>query len=365
MRQALVVFALTCVAGVVCLYLLYRYAISYPERPIDASGREVKVVIPRGANFTEVVRLLKEGGAIRSPAAFRIYANYRGAAAKVRAGTFRLKTSITPRRLLETLVNGVPAPQVTLTIAEGKNMLEVAEMLAAAQIADKRALLERMRDPLFLRRVGVPSRRSIDGFLFPDTYKFRAHSRADQVLSALFARHKRVYYQLCAKYPKGLKRLRKELGWGHLEIVTMASIVEKETGRKHERPLIAGVFLNRLTFGYFQPKLLQTDPTIIYGCTVPVHKSPACQRFAGRIRRIHLEDQENPYNTYTQRRLPPGPIANPGEAAIAAVLHPKKSRYLFFVSKNDGTHYFSRTRAQHEHAVNYYQRKRGTPPPAQ
>ena len=367
MRQALVVFALTGVTGAAGLLLLHRYAVSYPERPAEQPGRAVTVVIPSGAHLTRVVQLLQDQGLIRSPAAFRFYANYKGAAAKIRAGTYRLQTSITPRKLLEVLVHGVPAPQVTLTIPEGKHVLEVAEIIASRGVASRSALLQAMRDPILLRRLGVPSSRSIEGFLFPDTYRFRADTPADRVLDVLFQRHKRVYVQLCARYPQGLKRLRRQLGWGHKEIVTMASIVEKETGKKSERPLIAGVFFNRLTFAHFQPKLLQTDPTIIYGCTVPEEqsRSAACRRFEGRIRRIHLDDRDNPYNTYTHAGLPPGPIANPGEAAIAAVLQPKRSRYLYFVSRNDGSHYFSRTRAQHEQAVDYYQRRRGPPPPAQ
>ena len=180
----------------------------------------------------------------------------------------------------------------------------------------------------------------------------------ERVLEAMYRRHRRVYYRLGAKHSGAVKHLRKQLGWGRLEIVTMASIVEKETGKKHERPLIAGVFLNRLLFGHFQPKLLQTDPTIVYGCTVPLRKSPACLQFRGRIRRIHLNDAENRYNTYQHAKLPPGPIANPGHAALRAVIRPTTSKYLFFVSKNDGSHYFSKTFAEHDRMVTKYQRRR-------
>ena len=114
------------------------------------------------------------------------------------------------------------------------------------------------------------------------------------------------------------------------------------------------MFLNRLRFTSFKPKLLQTDPTIIYGCTVPEQKSAACESFEGRIRRVHLRDPDNPYNTYTHEGLPPGPIANPGRAALEAVLRPEKTRYLYFVSRNDGTHQFSKTVEEHERAVDKY-----------
>ncbi|MGB1275340.1 MAG: endolytic transglycosylase MltG, partial [Nannocystaceae bacterium] len=115
-----------------------------------------------------------------------------------------------------------------------------------------------------------------------------------------------------------------------------------------------GVFFNRLRFASFKPKLLQTDPTIIYGCTVPATISEACKQFEGRIRRIHLRDPDNLYNTYTHEGLPPGPITNPGRAALEAVFAPKNSRFLYFVSRNDGTHQFSRNRKEHEAAVDKY-----------
>lgn len=357
MRQAFVVFMLSLVALAVAVYLLYRYAGRYPDRPAQASGSPVTLTIPRGAAFPQVVKLLEQAGLIKSPMAFRIYANYKGEASKVRAGVYKLSTSITPRVLLNTLVHGVPAPTVTATIPEGKNMLEIAELLSRAKIASKAKLLAEMKNVHFLRRLGVPGE-TMEGFLFPDTYKFRTRSSAQTVLKTLYQRHKAVYVRLRRKHAKGLAELRRRLGWGHREIVIMASIVEKETGQAHERPLIAGVFINRLLFPHFQPKLLQTDPTIVYGCTVPEEKSPACEKFKGRIRRIQLDDRENPYNTYTQTGLPPGPISNPGAKAIEAVLAPKKSRYLFFVSRNDGTHVFSRSRAEHERAVDKYQRRR-------
>src|SRR4028119_7219 len=125
----------------------------------------------------------------------------------------------------------------------------------------------------------------------------------------------------------------------------MPSIVEKETGQPQERPRIAQVFINRLTLPTFNPKLLQTDPTITYGCLVAPKflgkASEACTKYEDRIRRIHLDDKENPYSTYAHPGLPPGPIANPGRYALEAVMNPDGTNYLYFVSRNDGTHVFS------------------------
>lgn len=355
MRAAQVVFLLTGVGLAAAAYWGYRYALTYPDRPLSSSTEKVKVVIPRGANFTRVTNLLADARLLENGAAFRVFANYKGVASKARAGTYTFSRDITPRKLLDILVHGVPAPTVKVTIPEGKNMLEVATLLSAKNIAPRDDLIKQMRNRRFLRRVGVPGA-TIEGFLFPDTYKFRAPTPTQEVLEHMVRRHKGVYYALRRKYPSSLRKLRDALRWGHFEITTLASIVEKETGQAHERPLIAGVFLNRLTFRSFSSRLLQTDPTIIYGCTVPEVKSAACQKFKGRIRRIHLNDQDNPYNTYAHPKLPPGPIANPGKAALEAVLNPKKSRYLYFVSRNDGTHKFSATEAEHERAVDKYQR---------
>jgi UPF0755 protein len=180
------------------------------------------------------------------------------------------------------------------------------------------------------------------------------------VLAALVRHHRQIFDELRAANPTGANYLRTKLKFDDASIVTLASIVEKETGQPQERPRIAQVFINRLVKSSFRPKLLQTDPTITYGCTVaPTFlgaASPACQKWDGRIHRIHLDDTANPYNTYAHPGLPPGPIANPGRAALLAVLRPDGTNYLYFVAKNDGTHQFSATIAEHEAAVVKYQR---------
>jgi UPF0755 protein len=361
LRGALVVFAVTLVAAAIAGLLLYRYAVRYPDRPAGPPGPALAVMIPQGATFPQVTAILQKHGLVHSGAAFRVYVNYKGVAAKIRAGSYTLQPDITPRKLLDVLVHGVPAPLCTVLIPEGKTMLDVADILAGAKIAPRKELLKEMRNKRLLARLGV-SGDSIEGYLFPETYKLRAGMPAAEALEKLVQQHRAVWATLTRNNGPALRFLRKKLAWGHPEIVTLASIVEKETGQKKERPLIAGVFLNRLTFPSFSPKVLQTDPTIIYGCTVPLQRSPACKTFDGRIRRVHLDDKENVYNTYTHVGLPPGPIANPGRAALQAVLAPEKSKYLYFVSRNDGTHYFSSTKTEHEQAVDKYQRHRSSTP---
>ena len=259
MRRAFVVFLLTVLALVAAALLLYRYAIRYPDRPLGAPGQAVSVQIPTGRQLPQGGAAPAGAGAAGQRPGLPDLHQLQGQAAKVRAGNYSLKPDITPRNLLDILVHGVPAPTVKVLIPEGKNMLEVARIIADAQIADYDALVREMRNPRFLRRIGVEAE-TLEGYLFPDTYKLKAFTPPQEVLEKLYRRHGGSTTRWWPSTAARLKRLRKKLRWGHHEIVIMASIVEKETGQKHERPLIAGVFLNRLTFGHFQPAAAADRP---------------------------------------------------------------------------------------------------------
>jgi UPF0755 protein len=202
---------------------------------------------------------------------------------------------------------------------------------------------------------------SLEGYLFPDTYRMRPNTSAQDVAIALVRRHKQVFEELRGLNPSGVDDLRRRLGFEDRHFVILASIVEKETGRAEERPRIAQVAVNRLTLPSFPTHKLQMDPTIIYGCTVaPLYTgriSEACRRFQGNnIQTIHLHDPGNEYSTYQNPGLPPGPIANPGRASLAAAMRPDKSPYLFYVAIGNGSHHFSTTQAEHDAAVVKYQR---------
>ncbi len=358
-RRAFQVFLLTTLVGAGVLAWGVRKALRYPDQATGSARGTVELEVPRGAGARQVADLLAGAGLLENPTYFRLYAGQRGVASRFKAGHYRIEAPATPRHLIELMVKGAADELVAVTVPEGKNIAEVVEILAAAGIAPKAELMAQALDPVFVRSLDLPGP-SLEGYLFPDTYKFRPHTPAARVLVALVRRHRQVYEELRAAHAAGVATLKKKLGFDDARVVTLASIVEKETGRPEERPRIAQVFINRLTKPSFRPKLLQTDPTIIYGCTVaPLFTgkpSPACAQWDGRIRRIHLDDQANPYNTYTHEGLPPAPIANPGRAALAAVMHPDGTPYLYFVSKNDGTHQFSATIAEHEAAVVKYQR---------
>jgi UPF0755 protein len=336
----------------------YQEIIAYPDEPAPGTSDAIVVEVPAGASFPEVLALLVDAGVVPADDAtkFRLFVLHKGAARKVTAGKHTFRGDMTPVEVLDELQRKQERKTLRATVPEGKNMLDVAQILAAAGLSDAASLEAAMRDPKLLERLGIEGP-TAEGYMFPDTYQFNVDDSAEVILEKMVKRHRDVYAELRRRYRNEAQELADDLQWDDHDIVTLASIVEKETGAKHERPLIAGVFLNRLRFSSFKPKRLETDPTIIYGCTIPVQKSEACKSFEGRIRRIHLRDPDNPYNTYTHEGLPPGPITNPGKAALEAVFAPKKSRFLYFVARNDGTHQFSKTVAEHEAAVELYQRQ--------
>jgi len=354
MKQAAKIVLATLLLFLVAVGGIAWWASSYPDRALGGTA-SAKITVEKGSSLGDISRRLSQKGIIAHPSWFRFYANERGMAQKIRAGQYTLTSTMTPKQILDKLVEGAPVEEVSVTIPEGKNLEQVAELLDAAGVSSKDEADKAARDPALARQLGVPGE-TLEGYLYPDTYRFRPGTPAAKVLSTLVKHGQEVYAELKAKHKSGFDKLAKQYKFGDREVVLMASLVEKETAQPEERPRIAGVFLNRLRLPTFLPHLLQTDPTIVYGCTVPAKKSTACKKFEGRIRKIHLEDKDNLYNTYTHEGLPPGPISNPGRAALEAVLQPDETPYLYFVSKNDGTHSFSKTRAEHEAAVDKYQR---------
>jgi UPF0755 protein len=365
-RTALgVVSATVLIAGIVVAYLVNE-ALSYPDRRHRGSGAEVEVEIATGMNFQDVAELLARKGVIEKPRWFRLYAMHKGVANKVRTGRYVLRDDMTPREVLKKLVEGVEEKMIAVTLPEGKHMLEYFDLLGGwrdgkhhpdLQIAPREELEKLARDPEFLRAHGIEGD-TIEGYLFPETYNFAVPTKPAKVLERLLGQHRAVWNKLIAENQKSYQKLRDKLKWSDRDILVMASIVEKEAVRADEQPRIAQVFINRLTFSSFKPKRLETDPTIRYGCQVPVQKSAACRDWdvTDRLHRAQLDDKDNPYNTYQHEGLPPGPIANPGRGAIRAVLAPDGSEYLYFVAKDDRSHTFSKTLRDHQRAVEEYVR---------
>lgn len=354
-RTALAVVSATVViAGIVVGYLINEVR-SYPDRRHRGSGADVEVEVTPGMNFQDIAELLGDKGVIDKPRWFRLYAMHKGVANRVRTGRYVLRDDMSPRQVLDELIKGVEEKTAQVTLPEGKHMLEYFALIDRAEIADAGELERLARDPAFLKAHGIDGD-TIEGYLFPETYNFVVPTRPEKVLERLLGQHRAVWNKLIAEHQKSYRKLKDRLKWSDRDILIMASIVEKEAVRADEQPRIAQVFINRLTFPSFSPRRLETDPTIRYGCQVPLRKSAACQAWdiTDRLRRAQLDDKDNPYNTYQHEGLPPGPIANPGTGAIRAVLEPDGSDYLYFVAKDDRSHTFSKTYKEHTRAVEAY-----------
>jgi len=366
-RTALIIVlgTLALVAGIIG-FLINR-ALSYSGDARDGTGQQVEIEIKAGMSFPEIASMLSDKGVIEKPTWFRLYAMWNGDTTRVKTGKYLIEDNLTPKAVLKKLVEGVKEVTVKVTLPEGKHMLEYFEILEQQKVTSAKELEVLARDKDVLAKYAIQGD-SLDGYLFPDTYQFRVGEKPAVVIERLITRHREVWNEVISKNPRDSARLKDKLGWSERDILTMASIVEKEAVDPKERPRIAQVFINRLVSPTFKPKRLQTDPTIRYGCLVPVQKSPPCVAWiemctkigkpAGceRLRGAQLHDKDNPYNTYEHEGLPPGPISNPGRASIAATVSPDGSDYYFFVatSKNSRTHAFARTAAEHQKNVDKY-----------
>ena len=302
----------------------------YITTPAPGTGT-VTVVIPRGAGVRRIGALLAEHKLIGNDIRFLILARLTHAGTRLQAGEFSIPRGLRPAEVLALLARG-KAVQHPVTIPEGLTMEEVAQVFADKRWVNKTEFLALCREPAFIHHLGI-QQNQLEGYLFPDTYALvRDKSDAKSIITQMVHRFLRVWKEIAPEKKSSLNRHR---------IVTLASIVEKETANPTERPLIARVFLNRLN----RSMRLQSDPTVIYGLP----------DFNGNLTRKDLR-RATPYNTYVINGLPPGPICNPGRAAMEAVLHPADSTALYFVSKNNGSHYFSTTLREHNRAVRRYQK---------
>lgn len=294
-----------------------------------------EVEISPGMSVRAIAMRLKENGVVGTPRLFEVVARLKGAGGRLKAGTYDFPQGTSLFAALEKIESG-DVRRYPFTIIEGWTIADIADALSKGSFAAGSDIPDRVRlithDPVFITQMGFEGVNSLEGYLFPDTYMFTKPISAEVIVRQLVSRFREVWAEL-----KGASESEMD---GH-QIVTLASIIEKETGVAGERPIVASVFMNRLKAG--MP--MQSDPTIIYGLP----------RFDGNIRREDITNP-HPYNTYVHPGLPPGPICNPGRASLEAALHPAKTKYFYFVSKNDGTHLFTSTIAEHAQAVERYQK---------
>ncbi len=313
-------------------YQVLRWAqspvISAPPKPPSKI-----VVVPEGSTYQQVAHMLKREGLIRSRWAFLLLGKTREIDRKIRPGEYEFDGSMPPKDILAKLLAG----RVVLhpvTIPEGYTLAQIADVLASHNVTDTNEFSQLVRDRSFITTFGIEAD-SLEGYLFPETYSFPRGVKAKDVIKAMVDGLHHVW-------GSDLQAQAARMNLSLHQVLTLASVIEKETGAKDERELIAAVFHNRL-----RKKIpLQSDPTVIYGLP----------GFDGNIHKRDLSSI-SPYNTYRVLGLPPGPIGSPGAHSLHAALFPAQASYLYFVSRNDGTHHFSSTLAEHNQAVEKYQKQ--------
>ncbi len=295
------------------------------------SGRNIQILeFGKGQTLKKFAPVLEEHKIITNAAMFVLYARLRGDDARVKAGYYQFSDAMTPAEILHRMVAGDVYEQ-RFAVPEGYSIYQVAELLAGRRLFDKEAFLKECFSRPLLRELGINGK-SVEGYLYPSTYDIKPNMTAADLIRLMAGQFDKVYSREFAGRVNE-SRLSKR------EIITLASMIEKEAVRPEEKPLIASVFYNRLA----RRMPLQSDPTSVYGV----------RAFAGNISKQDIS-HATPFNTYRISGLPPGPIGNPGSGAIEAVLKPASTRYLYFVAKKDGTHYFSTTLEEHNGAVHKY-----------
>jgi UPF0755 protein len=303
----------------------------YALQPAGQATEKVVIVIPAGQSLKTTTEALFKNGIIISPFKFNLVARLKGYDKHLKAGEYALSASMAPFQIMEKLVKG-EVELYKLTVPEGYNIYQIADLVAAAGFAQDSSFIEAATNTELANQHGINAK-TLEGYLFPETYHFPKKVSSERIISTMVKRFWMVFNSTW-------KERADQLGFSIHQIVTLASIIEKETGAPFERPVISSVFHNRLK----KKMRLESDPTVIYGL----------KNFDGNLKRAHLETP-TPYNTYKIRGLPVGPIANPGAKSLEAALYPADTKFIYFVSKKNKTHQFSTNLKDHNKAVRKYQ----------
>lgn len=314
------------------LFFLYMAIRLFSALPLG--NKPIEFEIKRGSTFRQAVDALADKGLARDRWVILLMGKITGIDHKIKAGYYTLWGSMSPYEIFTAIRKG-KVIEYELTVVPGDSLLEIAEKFSATGITDAKSFIRLCSDSSILDAYDVDAP-SLEGYLFPDTYKFPKGLDAEEVISLMVNR-------LWEKYDADMLWQTYEMGLTERELLTMASIIEKEAVVDEERPIIAAVYYNRLK----KKMPLQADPTATYGIKSSKEK-------------IYKKDllRKTSYNTYVIKGLPPGPIASPGFKSIEAALNPEKAPYLYFVSNNDGTHKFSETLTSHNQAVTVYRGKK-------
>ena len=323
-------------AGII-IFIWMTAGFFYHQATISVGENTQTIIlsIPPGATLKKISTDLKGLSLIRNASAFRLLANIRQKQTHIQVGEYELNQSMLPMDILKAITSGKTVLH-PVTIPEGYRISEIAELLTKKISINKEIFIKESRNKDLLNKLNITSK-SLEGYLFPETYHFSKHTAEKKIIQTMLST-----FQQRMK-TKNIQDQIQSSDMSLHEIITLASLIEKETGMNGERKHISSVFHNRLK----RKMRLQTDPTVIY----------AIENFDGNIRKKDL-DIDSPYNTYRYKGLPPGPIASPGIKSIVAALNPIKTNHLYFVSKKDGSHQFSSSLKEHNRAVQKYQLKK-------
>ncbi len=326
----LVCITLVLVAGAAVGLLALRFL----QEPASSSTEVAVFEVRPGESFKTIARRLEGQGLVTSATKLDIYARVAGLANKVRVGEYAIRRDSKPKDIINVLVSG-KSIEYSVTVTEGSNRFEIADTLEKQGIIRKDEFLKLTQDPQFAQALLGEPLTSLEGYLFPETYHITKFTGARGLVKMMVDRFRENFAKV---------RMNPSVRMSRHQFITLSSIVEKETGAPEERAVIASVFHNRLA----KRMKLQTDPTVVYG---------VWEKTGVWNKNISRQDLITPtrYNTYTLDGLPHGPISNPGLEAMQATANPAQTEFLFFVSRNDGTHVFSKDYRQHQTAVTKFQ----------
>jgi len=299
-------------------------------QPVGSSSKTILVDIPRGTGFMETVNILDNAGLVKNKPFFYALAIMKGASRQIRAGEYELSDAMSPVDIINKLVKG-DIKFYKVTIPEDFTVKEIAARLAENKLVPEKTFLKLAFDQNFVKTLNITGK-TMEGYLYPETYKLDRSMGSKEIIQLM-------NQEFWKRFTPDLRQRASAMGMTIMEVVTLASMIGKETGFKDEKPLVSAVFHNRLKKGM----KLQSDPTAVYNL----------DDFDGKIRRSHLL-MDTPHNTYRNSGLPPGPIANPDIDSLKAALYPAKVNYLYFVANNNGSHQFSSTLIDHHQAVSRY-----------
>ena len=297
-------------------------------------GAEQFVTIPPGAGAAEIRRRLLDAGVVRDEYTLRAALRWTGSARGLKAGEYRFDREMTAVEVVDKLANGDIYTR-RITFPEGLTIAEMARLYESREFGKAADFIAASRNGSLIHDVD-PDASDLEGYLFPETYAMPRNTPAARLIAMMVDRFKTTY-------STELREQARAQGLTTRQVVALASLVEKETGKAEERPIVAAVYRNRMRIGMG----MQADPTVVYALQ-------KAGRYDGNIRREDL-GFDSPYNTYKYPGLPPGPIAAPGRASLQAALNPADADYLYFVSRNDGSHVFATTLAEHNENVREYQ----------